>query len=229
MRLPLTCQRLPSECDALAAHLPPTAAGAVQCINKLSSSSDDSRTEEGIPIFSANDEKQLAVFCRQIAPILEKVALPSIAVDSDLLLSIAFAFDCLRLPSNVIDCLRLPSIAIDCVRLQVTLKKRLPKSKHQLGADWVKNIATLAALDVYSVVKVVLDRMRDLVDADRASLFVLDRKKKELWSKVADDLPEIRVKSNAGIVGAVATHGEPLNIVDAYKVGAVLSAVLSAV
>ena len=63
----------------------------------------------------------------------------------------------------------------------------------------------------------MLDRMRDLVDADRASLFILDKKKKELWSKIADDLPEIRVKSNAGIVGAVAASGVAENIQDAYK------------
>ena len=75
----------------------------------------------------------------------------------------------------------------------------------------------LAQLDVYTVIKVMLDRMRDLVDGDRASLFVLDKKRKELWSKISDNLPEIRVKSNAGIVGAVATSGIGELIDDAYK------------
>ena len=100
---------------------------------------------------------------------------------------------------------------------KVTYKKRAPRTKNQLSGDWVQNIATLAGLDVYTVVKVTLDRMRDIVLADRASLFIHDRKKKQLWSKIADDIAEIRLPSNAGIVGAVCTGGEPLNIEDAYK------------
>ena len=100
---------------------------------------------------------------------------------------------------------------------KITYKKRAPRTKFQLGSDWVQNIATLAALDVYTVVKVTLDRMRDLVLADRASLFLHDRKKKQLWSKIADDIAEIRLPANAGIVGAVCTSGEALNIDDAYK------------
>jgi hypothetical protein len=65
--------------------------------------------------------------------------------------------------------------------------------------------------------QVTLDRMRDLVLADRASLFIHDRKRKQLWSKIADDIAEIRLAANAGIVGAVCTSGEALNIEDAYK------------
>ena len=95
---------------------------------------------------------------------------------------------------------------------KVTYKKRAPRSKNQLSNDWVQNIATLAGLDVYTVIKVTLDRMRDLVIADRASMFIHDRKKKQLWSKISDDVAEIRLPSNAGIVGAVATSGETLNI-----------------
>ena len=145
--------------------------GVVQCINKLGVSGDDSKDERGLPIFSGNDEKTLAVFSRQVAPILEKLS----------------------------------------------LKKRKPRKKNELTRDWVQNVATLAILDVFTVVKVVIDRMRELVDADRASLWVLDRKRKELWTKVSDDLPEIRLKANSGIVGAVATDGRALNIEDAYK------------
>ena len=103
---------------------------------------------------------------------------------------------------------------------KVTYKKRAPRTKNQLGSDWVQNIATLAGLDVYTVVKVTLDRMRDLVLADRASMFLHDRKKKQLWSKIADDIAEIRLPSNAGIVGAVCQAGEALNIEDACAANA---------
>ena len=100
---------------------------------------------------------------------------------------------------------------------KISFKKRAARGRNQLSNDWVKNVETLATLDVNAIVRVALDRMRELVVADRASLFIHDRKKKQLWSKVADDLDEIRVPSNAGIVGAVCTSGESLNIADAYK------------
>ena len=67
------------------------------------------------------------------------------------------------------------------------------------------------------IIRKVLNKTRDIVSADRASLFLVDRRKKELWSKIADNTPEIRVKMGAGIVGAVATTGEPLNVPDAYR------------
>ena len=95
--------------------------------------------------------------------------------------------------------------------------KKPPRAKNELGNDWVENIRVLTQLDLYTVMRVILDRMRTLTDADRASLFVHDQKRKELWTKIAEDAPAIRLKSNTGIVGAVATEGEPLNILDAYK------------
>jgi len=103
--------------------------------------------------------------------------------------------------------------AIDKVRL----KRRKARRSDQLGTSWVENIMTLSTLHPFDVVRAMLERMREMVHADRASLFILDKKKKELWSKIAHDMKEIRVKSNQGIVGAVATSGKILNIEDAYK------------
>src|SRR4051812_16595365 len=54
--------------------------------------------------------------------------------------------------------------------------------------------------------------------ADRSTLFLLDRERNQLWSKVAqgDGLTEIRVPVGAGIAGHVAQSGETVNLVDAY-------------
>ncbi|MDA2933608.1 sigma-54-dependent Fis family transcriptional regulator [Acidobacteria bacterium AH-259-D05] len=56
-----------------------------------------------------------------------------------------------------------------------------------------------------------------LVEADRASIFLLDKEKKELWSWVA--LPrgskEIRFDARLGIAGAAAMNGEVINVKDA--------------
>lgn len=59
-----------------------------------------------------------------------------------------------------------------------------------------------------------------LLEADRTTLFLLDKKTGELWSKVAqgdDKRPiEIRVPGHAGIVGRVLATASPMNVPDAY-------------
>jgi putative ABC transport system ATP-binding protein len=59
-------------------------------------------------------------------------------------------------------------------------------------------------------------KIGELLQADRATLFVLDRERGELWSKVVEQAQEIRIPLTSGIAGRVATTGEPLNIADAY-------------
>ncbi len=57
-----------------------------------------------------------------------------------------------------------------------------------------------------------------LMEADRASLFLLDREKGQLWSKVALGSDEIlRFDANSGIAGAVALTGETINVEDAHQ------------
>ena len=56
------------------------------------------------------------------------------------------------------------------------------------------------------------------LNVDRSTLFLLDRERGQLWSKVAqgDGITEIRVPLGAGIVGFVAQHGEVISLADAY-------------
>ena len=56
-----------------------------------------------------------------------------------------------------------------------------------------------------------------LVEADRASIFLLDKRKRQLWSWVALDSEEIRFDARLGIAGAVATSGEVINVEDAQE------------
>jgi HD-GYP domain-containing protein (c-di-GMP phosphodiesterase class II) len=62
----------------------------------------------------------------------------------------------------------------------------------------------------------VVDEAARVADADRCTLFVADREKGELWSKVAHGAEEIRVPLGAGIAGAAAAGGAPIRIDDAY-------------
>ena len=57
-----------------------------------------------------------------------------------------------------------------------------------------------------------------MLRADRATLFLVDRRTSEIWSKVAQGagMVEIRVPIGRGIAGTVAATGETINIPDAY-------------
>jgi adenylate cyclase len=59
--------------------------------------------------------------------------------------------------------------------------------------------------------------MRELLHADRATLFLVDEAKGELWSRLVDPPMEIRIPLSTGIAGHVARTGEPLNIDDPYS------------
>src|SRR5512134_1797051 len=64
----------------------------------------------------------------------------------------------------------------------------------------------------------ILEKTSELLQADRASVFLLDRQRGELWSKVAQGMEtaEIRFPMDRGLAGHVATTGQTLNIPDAY-------------
>ncbi|HEX9398935.1 MAG TPA: HD domain-containing phosphohydrolase [Anaeromyxobacter sp.] len=62
----------------------------------------------------------------------------------------------------------------------------------------------------------VVDEAAKVAEADRCTIFIADREKGELWSKVAHGTKEIRVPLGAGIAGAVAATGTAVRIDDAY-------------
>jgi HD-GYP domain-containing protein (c-di-GMP phosphodiesterase class II) len=60
------------------------------------------------------------------------------------------------------------------------------------------------------------DEAAKVAEADRCSIFLVDRDHAELWSKVAHGAEEIRIPLGTGIAGAVAARGEEVRIDDAY-------------
>ncbi|HEY9599110.1 MAG TPA: GAF domain-containing protein, partial [Cyanophyceae cyanobacterium] len=96
-------------------------------------------------------------------------------------------------------------------------------ARNQRGAAaLLKATASLGqSLDLEATLRLVMDQARDLMQADRSTLFMLSKETGELWSKVATadgkTLVEIRIPANRGIAGYVASTGQPLNIPDAYK------------
>jgi len=74
------------------------------------------------------------------------------------------------------------------------------------------------AKELHSVFEHVMTNGKDLFQAERASLFMLDAEKNELWSQVATGTKGIiKVCSCCGLVGACVNSGEVVNVPDAYE------------
>src|SRR5215469_7445031 len=72
--------------------------------------------------------------------------------------------------------------------------------------------------DLGSLLDLIAREATSLLDCDRASIFLLDRERKELWSKVALGSEEIlRFDARMGVAGHAATTGETVNVRDAYS------------
>lgn len=76
-----------------------------------------------------------------------------------------------------------------------------------------------AVTDIDVLLKVIAEETKIAIQADRCTVFMLDKEKNELWSKVAlgMDSQEIRFPADKGLAGYVVKTGEPLNIPDAYN------------
>jgi len=74
-------------------------------------------------------------------------------------------------------------------------------------------------LNLDELLKLIMAEVRQILNADRCTVFIMDTGSKTLWSKIADGLgnKEIRMPVGKGIVGSVAESGEILNIKDAYS------------
>jgi serine phosphatase RsbU (regulator of sigma subunit) len=74
-------------------------------------------------------------------------------------------------------------------------------------------------LDLESLISKIIEKVSEILNTERSSLFLLDHETDELWSKVAQgaEVSEIRFPSSTGLAGHVASTGEVLNIEDAYS------------
>ncbi len=73
-------------------------------------------------------------------------------------------------------------------------------------------------IDLNTMLARVVSEAARMLQADRATLFLNDEKKSELFSRVAmgNNVGEIRMPNHAGIAGAVFTSGQAINIPYAY-------------
>jgi adenylate cyclase len=80
------------------------------------------------------------------------------------------------------------------------------------------NISITSEMQLETLLKKVVEVTSKVIRADRGSLFLHDPRKDELWSVVAEGLDEkqIRFPAGDGLAGWAFTHGEAVNLPDAY-------------
>ncbi|OGR95983.1 MAG: hypothetical protein A2V88_17205 [Elusimicrobia bacterium RBG_16_66_12] len=91
------------------------------------------------------------------------------------------------------------------------------EKRQSLLARFGRMIAAETHLD--SLLTIIAEEVRNILIADRCSVFVVDPYKGELWTKIALGMEEkiLRIPLGQGIAGFVAKTGSAVNIRDAYK------------
>jgi HD-GYP domain-containing protein (c-di-GMP phosphodiesterase class II) len=91
------------------------------------------------------------------------------------------------------------------------------EKRQSLLARFGRMIAAETHLD--SLLTIIAEEVRNILGADRCSVFLVDPYKGELWTKIALGMEEkiLRIPLGQGIAGFVAKTGSAVNIRDAYK------------
>src|SRR3990172_1281377 len=98
----------------------------------------------------------------------------------------------------------------------------IPDQQSQLGEKLLSILKICQTInserDLEALLDLIAREATRLMEADRASIFLLDREKNEMWSKVALGSEEIiRLDAGSGIAGTVSTTGQTINVEDAHQ------------
>jgi signal transduction histidine kinase/putative methionine-R-sulfoxide reductase with GAF domain len=80
-------------------------------------------------------------------------------------------------------------------------------------------VALGTTFDLDQLLELILQKITEALEADRATLYLLDESSDELVSRIAQGpgVRSIRLKAGHGLAGYVARTGKPLHVRDAYK------------
>lgn len=89
-----------------------------------------------------------------------------------------------------------------------------PEQLLKIIFDYTAKIASTNDLD--QVLKYMADMGREMIAADRCTVWILDRERQQLWTRVAHGVDEIRMPASSGLVGYAIRTEQPVFIDDAY-------------
>jgi HD-GYP domain-containing protein (c-di-GMP phosphodiesterase class II) len=93
-------------------------------------------------------------------------------------------------------------------------ERRTADHRLEVILDVTRHLMSVTDLD--ALLHLVAEATRELLASDRATIFIVDPDRGELWSRIALGSGEIRIRLGTGIAGTVAETGEVINITDAY-------------
>ncbi len=101
---------------------------------------------------------------------------------------------------------------------KIELESQLSAEKKKLALVQEVGQALSSAMDLDSLLTLIMDNITQLMEADRSTLYLLSDDGKTLWSRMAqgDGHIEINLKVGEGLAGWVVSSGELVNIPDAY-------------
>lgn len=94
--------------------------------------------------------------------------------------------------------------------------KRLVTRLNKLSLIMQVSRSLMGAIDVKKLLGEILNKACVVMNAYRASVFLIDEEANEIYASVTLDGSEIRLPRGSGIIGFVADTGETVNIPDAY-------------
>jgi len=110
-------------------------------------------------------------------------------------------------------------VLLETLDLLGMLNDQPKQSKDPLLALLRLGRSIAAQTDIERLIEVIAQETKIALNADRCTVFLYDKEKNELWSKVALGMnsEEIRFPATQGLAGHVITTGETLNIQNAYE------------
>jgi serine phosphatase RsbU (regulator of sigma subunit) len=98
------------------------------------------------------------------------------------------------------------------------VKKQRKRTNRLLDIVKIRKLLN-STLRLEKILQIILETATKNLNADRGTVYLIDQKKKELWSKVlqGDVKVEIRLPIGKGIAGYVAKTGKTIMLKDAYK------------
>jgi len=99
------------------------------------------------------------------------------------------------------------------------LEERLARAEKTAKALQDVGLALGSILDLDQLLELILQKITELLEADRATLYLLDEQRQRLLSRIiiGDEARSIELPMGAGIAGHVAKVGRTVRVKDAYR------------
>jgi len=105
-------------------------------------------------------------------------------------------------------------------RLQEENKRLLKRQKNlseRLSTHLAVSADLSSELNFDTLFHLIIHKLSEAMKAERTSLYIIDEKNQEVWTRAAEQIGDIRLPLGKGICGKVAETGKNINVKDAWE------------